>query len=292
MFLGGARPFGLGLLAPPGIKTAERWKTASHRYDIERKLGEGAFGKAYLVTDRDTLQPGVSKVAQDPQAAESFTAEAGALWKLIGVPGIPGLIESGKDYFVTEFILGKPLEKVVFGGPKLTSFERICLGRTIADIFSGVHEQEIIHADLKPENILATEDGLVILDFGLAFEVGKPPFPEGVPAGTEPYMSPEQIMGAWNHVGPPTDVYALGVILYEMLTKRLPFTPDKPFEALQEEVLTTPPIRPSSYVKLPKKVDDLICRMLAKDYTHRPTMTQVKRALSDYSVKCPWLRSS
>lgn len=290
MFLGGARPFGLGLLAPPGIKTAERWTTAQHRYEIQKKLGEGAFGRAYLVLDRDTQQPGVSKVARDRVSAEGFKEEAGALWRLIGVHGIPGLIESGKDYFVTEFVLGKPLEKVVFGGTKLSTFERLCLARTLADIMAQVHEQKIVHADLKPENILATDDGLMILDFGLAFETGKAPYPPGEPLGTEPYMSPEQIMGAWKHVGPPTDVYALGAILYEIVTGRLPFSPDKELEALQEEVLTQPPIRPSSYARIPKAVDDLICRMLAKDYARRPTMTQVKRALAEYAVECPWLR--
>ena len=290
MFLGGARPFGLGLLAPPGIKTAERWKTAQYRYKIERKLGEGAYGRAYLVSDRDMLQPGVSKVAQDRESAAGFTAEAGALWKLIGLPGIPGLIESGKDYFVTEFVVGKSLDQIVFGRPKLAISERLCLARTIADIMSKVHEQGIVHADLKPENILATDDGLVILDFGAAFEHGEAPYPPGEPLGTEPYMSPEQIMGAWEHVNEPTDVYALGVMIYEFLTGRLPFDPDKELPELQQEVLTQPPIRPSSYARIPKKVDDLVCRMLAKDYARRPTMAQVKRALAQYAVKCPWLR--
>lgn len=290
MFIGGARPFGLGLLAPPGIKAAERWKTAQYQYNIVKKLGEGATGVAYLVEDRDTGQVGVAKVALDAEAARSFTSEAGALWKLIGIPGIAGLIESGKDYFVTEFVDGDSLEKVVFDGAPLTISEKLCLARTVADIMSKVHGHGIVHVDLKPENVLATEEGLVVLDFGFSYEVGKAPYLRGEVVGTDQYMSPEQITGSWKHVKQPTDVYALGVILYEFLTGELPFEPTGSLEELQRVVLTEVPYRPSSYARIPKKVDDLICRMLAKDYARRPTMAQVKRALSEYAVKCPWLR--
>jgi len=288
MALGEIRPYGLGLLAPPGAKTAQTWEKARERYIVRKTLGEGAFGTAYLVEDKDTRQVGVAKVARDKIAAEGFQSEAGALWELIGVSGIPGLIESGKDYFVTEYVEGRPLDAILFDGEDLSVTERLCVGETLAEILARVHDRGIVHADLKPENVLETDEGLILLDFGLSYEAGKAPYYKGEVAGTDAYMSPEQMHGYWKHTNEPTDVYALGVMLYEMLTGRLPFVPDKPFEVLQEEVSTVAPVRPSYYVRIPKKVDDLVCRMLAKDPAKRPTMEEVARRLAPYATTCPW----
>lgn len=260
----------------PGISRAPYWKQASERYEVLRTLGRGAQGIVYLVRDRDLGIDGIAKVALDPDAWVDIRNEAGVLWALEGIRGVPTLMEAGRDFVVSEFIDGAPLDKVVFDGVPLTLTQKICLIRDLASTLDKIHARKIVHADLKPENVIATDGWLVVIDFGLAFEEGDLPYPSGEFVGTPEYAPPEQREGWWSIVGRAADIYALGVIAYEMLTGELPDLAHRNPERRNKAV--------------PAPVDQLVARMLEPSPRNRPTASTVKRLLASHARECPWVR--
>ncbi|MFT3765556.1 MAG: serine/threonine-protein kinase [Minicystis sp.] len=233
--------------------------TFDHRYKIQKLLGEGGMGFVYLARHKVIDKKVAVKVlradlAKDREILDRFLQEAKAA-SSIGNPHIVdisdfGDLPDGSTYFVMEFLDGQSLSQLVDSGVRL-AVERIChIALQIADGLSAAHAQGIVHRDLKPDNIFVISRGsdhdfVKVLDFGIAKVAGNANTKltkAGAVFGTPHYMSPEQAAGA--PVDHRTDIYALGVILYEMVSGQLPFNADNFMGILTQHMYKAPvPIR-------------------------------------------------
>jgi len=259
------------------------------RYVVEKILGEGGFGTVYLALDEQLGRPVAIKVPR--QRDSSDKAELDRIYEeartavelkhssIVTVHDV-GRTEEGIPFVVMEYIDGQPLEDLL-RSERLSHPEAAQLMAEIASAVHHAHTRGFVHRDLKPSNILL--DGTkhpYVVDFGLTLHEDTQASHAGEYAGTLPYMSPEQVRGESEHVDGRTDVWALGVILYEMLTGRRPFRADRRSE-LETKIL-------SGTVKPPRQIDDSvpatlerICsRCLAVDVMQRySTAADVKRDL-------------
>ena len=250
------------------------------RYLIERELGRGGISVVYLAHDQQLLsKPVVIKVLLeqsedldlDGWSRQKFEQEIEALAR-IDHPGVVGVFDAGKlpngkPYFVMQFVEGVTLRSVISAqGMDLARVERII--RQISHALGAAHEKGVIHRDLKPANIMLQrlgekEEYVKLIDFGIATVKDSHVRPSGETsrvAGTILYMAPEQLMGKPSLA---SDIYALGVITYEMITGRQPFNPDSPFELLELQragVKVKPTmLRPD----LPSKAQEVILKALS-----------------------------
>jgi len=221
----------------PGIKLG--------RYEIRSQIGEGGMGEVYLAQDSQldrivALKILSTEIARDQQRLYRFLQEARAASKLksANVAHIYEIGEvEGHHFIAMEYVEGEPLNKRM-GGRPMEAAQIVKLGIQIARALDEAHAKGITHRDIKPQNIIVTSDAEVkMLDFGLAKLSGIPsendltPDSElatkvktspGIVMGTVSYMSPEQSMG--RDVDHRTDIFSLGVVLYEMATGRVPFS--------------------------------------------------------------------
>lgn len=200
------------------------------RYRIERRLGRGGMGVVYLAHDPRLNRPVAIKLlprylSLDDTARRRLEAEARAA-SALDHPSIVtiyeiGEAEGGQVFIAMAYYEGETLRRRLERGP-LPVAEALALAARIAEGLAAAHAQGIVHRDVKPGNILVTPDGSVrIVDFGIARAAGSAPTRTGAALGTVAYMSPEQTRG--EAVAPGTDVWSLGVTLYEMLTGQRPF---------------------------------------------------------------------
>ncbi|MGZ8468933.1 MAG: tetratricopeptide repeat protein [Gemmatirosa sp.] len=205
-------------------------------YHLRRVLGEGGMGVVYLAERDDLRSVAAIKILRDawlsPARRERFAIEQRTLAQL-NHPSIArlfdaGTLPDGTPWFVMEYVQGEAITAHC-ARRDATLTERLRLFREVCEAVQHAHRHAIIHRDLKPSNILVTEDGTVkLLDFGIAKQLEEAQEPDdgahtrtGLRAMTPAYAAPEQLRG--ERVGLHTDVYALGVVLYELLTNRLPF---------------------------------------------------------------------
>ena len=195
-------------------------------------LHKGAMGRIFVVSRADRSTPMVMKVPRfgPDEGAEnliSFETEVNILPALSG-PHVPHFVAAGDiakvPYLVLEWIEGSSLDRVLKRGP-LRADQVSRVGAALADALHSLHRQDAIHLDLKPENVILRHTGVVVLiDFGLAHHARYPDLlaqEKRFAAGSAPYISPEQLMGTRSD--PRSDIFALGVVLYEMVTGKLPF---------------------------------------------------------------------
>ncbi len=205
------------------------------RYEILQTLGQGGMGVVYLARqkklDRLVAIKAISPyLAQEPEIRERFAAEASVLARL-SHPNIVTLYDYIEEpdalYLVMEYVEGKPLSEILKAGPlPLESIRKYFY--QILDAFTYAHGRGVIHRDIKPSNIIITPEGQVkILDFGVAkiLSADHSQTRTGMRLGTLMYMSPEQVKGEKN-IDARSDIYSLGVVLFEMLTGRPPYDPD------------------------------------------------------------------
>jgi len=205
------------------------------RYCIIRQLGAGAMGSVYLARDTQLDRDVALKVPQfkegrEPQIMARFYQEARAA-ATIHHPHVCPVYDVGEidgiPYLTMAFIEGKPLEEWVSSGKPLNERQIATIGRKIAEALYEAHKKGVIHRDLKPANIMINRRGEpIVMDFGLAQRAREDDTRltrMGAILGSPAYMSPEQVRGETDTTGPGTDVFSLGVILYELLARRLPF---------------------------------------------------------------------
>lgn len=244
------------------------------RYRTVRLLGAGGMGQVYLADDPELRRRVALKVMgarwSEVEARRRLLEEARAASGLshAGIAAIHDVLDGGtRPVIVMEYVEGRPLSDLIAEGPLPVGFA-LRLAIQLADAMSYAHDRGILHCDLKPANVQLTPDRTAkILDFGLArarfTESGEPSRGRTGPLfGTPCYMAPEQIEGRRATVA--SEVYSLGVVLFELLTGCLPFDASDPPTSLAD-ILHTPPPAPSSLVpSLPAAVDGVTLRALAK----------------------------
>ncbi len=246
-------------------------------YKIIELLGSGAMGKVYLafdpVLERDVAIKVMHRhLSSDKKTNERFIQEARAVASLKH-PNIVTIYEAGKAkqgrYIVMEYVPGKPLSDLLNSKGMVDTKFAIEL---ITQILSGLkcaHDKGIFHRDIKPDNILTTPDNIAkILDFGIAKMVTKAGLTAaGDILGTVEYMAPEQMLG--EKIDHRCDIYATGVVLYQILTKRLPSVGENPVEIIHKAIHENP--RPPSYYNrlISPEVNRAVLKAISKDKEER-----------------------
>lgn len=259
------------------------------KYQLGQLLGQGGMGAVYRSFHPVLNQPVAVKVMQntlaaDPQAQQRFLREAQVVAGLAH-PNIVNIfdvdIQDGRPYIVMEYLDAGSLADRLQAGP-LTLAAALQLAAPLADALEYAHQRGLVHRDLKPANVLLRPDGSPVLaDFGLARPVQADSAAQitatGAVMGTLAYMAPEQFSG--QPTDARADIYSFGVMLYEMLTGRLPFTGDSA-QIMYGHLQQPPPSLRVARPDLPESIEQLVQRMLSKDPAWRPQrMAEVASAL-------------
>jgi WD40 repeat protein len=244
-------------------------------YEIQGVLGHGGMGIVYRAWDQRLKRPVALKMIRgdanpSPDQLRRFRAEAEAVARLqhANVVQIYEVGEvHGRPYLALEYVDGPSLARRLGGAP-LPSRQAAAIAVTLARAVQAAHDQGVIHRDLKPANVLLTSKGMPkVTDFGLAKLLGveEGQTQSGAIIGTPSYMAPEQALGKVREIGPAADVYALGAILYEMLTGRPPFRADTALNTVYQVAVEDPlpPRRLQS--KVPLDLETICLKSLQKD---------------------------
>jgi serine/threonine protein kinase len=258
------------------LRPLQRGQVIADRYELSEELGRGGMGQVWLAFDRELDRPVAVKFHdQDRQAGEArFEREAHAAAAL-SHPNIVRIYDygaaEGRPFIVLEHIAGGTLADRLASGKALPHSDAEQIARDVAAALAHAHAHGIVHRDLKPSNILLDAEGQAKLgDFGIARSGEHSTLTEaGTMLGTAAYMAPEQATGE-APVGPPADVYAFGVIIFQMLTGRLPFEGNSALEiALKHRTAKPPPVE--TYRRdAPVRLAALAARALAKEPAARP----------------------
>ena len=244
------------------------------RYRLERKLGSGGMADVWLATDTELSRPLALKVlherfAQDASFVERFRREAAAAAGLQH-PNVVGVFDRGEFdgsyYIAMEYVEGSSLSELIERGLNVPQVIEITRQVLAAERFA--HEHGIVHRDIKPQNVIVDPAGRVrVLDFGIARAGASEITQTGSVMGTAQYLSPEQAQG--HEVTPASDIYSTGVVLYEMLTGRVPFDGDSAVAVALKQVSEQPQAPSALNPGVPRALDAVVLRALAKDPANR-----------------------
>jgi serine/threonine protein kinase len=260
--------------APTGSLPAD-WPTLPG-YEILAELGRGGMGVVYKARQLSLQRVVALKMIRDgalagPQQRARFRIEAEAAARMEH-PNIVQIYEvgehAGRPYFAMEFVEGGSLDKHLAGRPQPPP-QAAELVRSLARAVQHAHEQNVVHRDLKPSNILLGADGTPkVTDFGLAKRLDSESTAwtqDGAVLGTAGYMAPEQAGGQVHKVGPALDVYALGAILYELVTGRVPFQ-DSSWQQTVQQILHDEPVPPVQLrPEVPRDLETICLKCLEKE---------------------------
>ena len=262
------------------------------RYRLEQELGRGAMGIVYRATDlvlerTVALKELPARFTADDQYVQRFRREAKALAQLShpNILQVYDLIErDGRVWMALEFVNGGDLTGYLADKKRLAPGEAAALIAAVADGLALAHGRGIIHRDIKPANILLTTDGTPkISDFGIAKNTRSTALTqEGMTLGSPAYMSPEQCSG--EGIDERSDIYALGITLYELVAGRVPFTGDTS-SVLAQHIVSQPPSPASFADDIPEQLERVVLRMLAKAPGNRiQTLAEVANLLAATEV--------
>ncbi len=262
-------------------------------YRIESELGSGGMGTVYRGTELNLDRPVAIKVlnpefGRKPEILERFRAEAKAQANLnhTNVATLYAfIIQEGSALMVMEFVDGENFQQMVNRRGAIPYTEAIPLFQQALAGIGAAHRMGIVHRDMKPANIMRNKQGVVkVMDFGIAKLMGERGMTRtGTQIGTVFYMSPEQVKG--QGADERSDIYALGVTLYEILTARVPFMAESEFEVLTSHVNSAPPPLSTSGALIPKSIEHAVLKALAKRPQDRfQTVAEFSRALERMDV--------
>jgi serine/threonine-protein kinase len=246
------------------------------RYRIQRKLGAGGMADVYLAEDQELGRRVAIKIlnsrhGNDDQFIERFRREAKNAAAL-NHPNIVSIYDRGEAedtyYIAMEFLDGRTLKELIVGRGAAPINVAIEYARQILSALRFAHRHGIVHRDIKPHNVLVDGEGRVkVTDFGIARAGTSQMTETGSIVGTAQYLSPEQAKGG--EIDPRSDLYSLGVVLYELLTGKTPFDGETPVEIAMKHLSTTPKPPSSLRPDVPRELDMVVMRALAKDPDER-----------------------
>ncbi|MFG2042581.1 PASTA domain-containing protein [Dactylosporangium sp. NPDC048998] len=258
------------------------------RYRVRSRVAKGGMATVYTALDERLERTVALKIihpaqSRDPQFVDRFTDEAKTIARLTH-PNVVAVYDQGTyhglPYLVMEYVRGRTLREVLAERRRLQPQEALAIMEQMLAAIAAAHRAGLVHRDVKPENVLVAEspgethniiDGVVkVADFGLARAVEASADETGSQLmATVAYVAPELVTDG--HADPRTDVYSAGIVLFEMLTGRVPYEADRPVEVAWQHVDRDVPF-PSRYVPgLPPQVDDLVARATRRDPGGRPT---------------------
>ncbi|MEU7691775.1 protein kinase [Microbispora hainanensis] len=266
----------------------------TRRYLLQERIATGGMSVIWRAFDQSLQRLVAIKVldgslGDDNPGRELMRREARATARLIHPDAIEvydygeTVTNGGRlaSFVVMRLLEGRSLADRIIEGP-LPWAEAVEIAAGLAKVLAAAHDRGIVHRDVTPENVLLADDGPKLLDFGIAAFIGEADDQLVADFGTPPYVAPERLKGTT--ADPAVDVYALGVLLFEMLTGTLPY-PEKTWEDIEAARREGPPPTPEGVPGLPQEVADLCRRCLCPDPVDRPTARAVAAALT--SMKKP-----
>jgi len=265
-------------------------RVLNDRYRIESKIATGGMGTVYSATD-ERLDRSVAvkilddRLAEDPAFVERFRREARSVAALAhpNIARVFDYVEADDEHFIVmELVEGEDLARLLQREDALSPDRAGRIAIQMCAALDHAHSAGIVHRDMKPANVIVTDgDTVKVTDFGIARAVGESKLTvTGAVMGSAHYISPEQANG--KEIGPASDIYSTGVVLYEMLTGRVPFTGES-LMAVAAKHLTDSVPRPSATNRsIPAVYDDIVERATAKDPRHRYSdAASLQQALQD-----------
>lgn len=268
------------------------------RYRVIEKVGGGGMADVYKAEDIELGRVVALKIlhkqfATDEGFLERFRREARAAAKL-NHPNIVSIYDVGQEdgvyFIVMEYVKGVTLKKLIQKDAPMSTEKVVHIGMQIAKAMEFAHEHEIIHRDIKPQNVIITDTGEIkVTDFGIARAGSTSTMTRtGAILGTAHYISPEQAQGSV--VGPTTDIYSLGVVLYEMATGELPFRGENPVAVALKHINDTPLPPRQVFAGVPESLEAVILKAMAKDPSSRYRSAEalrddLKRVIEGLPVK-------
>ncbi|MCC6375703.1 MAG: Stk1 family PASTA domain-containing Ser/Thr kinase [Microbacteriaceae bacterium] len=252
------------------------------RYQIRSRIARGGMATVYLATDLRLERKVAIKVmhghlADDADYRLRFIQEARSAARLAH-PNVVNVYDQGQDdetaYLVMEYLPGMTLRDLLNEQPVLTTEQAIDIMQSVLSGLSAAHRNGIVHRDLKPENVLLADDGRIKLsDFGLARAVTQQTATGAALLGTIAYLSPELVTRGI--ADERSDIYALGIMLFEMLTGEQPFKGSQPFQIANQHANSSVPLPSSINPSIPVELDELVLWASAKDPDQRPSDARV-----------------
>ncbi len=258
------------------MTTQDRPAIINERYELIRRIGRGGMADVFLARDRLLDRSVAIKVlfaefAVDPNFVERFRREAQAAANL-SHPNIVNVFDWGKHsgtYFIAmEFVDGRTLADILRSNGHLTSKQAAEIASEVAAALGFAHAAGLVHRDIKPANILIGTNGSVkVADFGIARAMNSPTESNltqaGAVMGTATYFSPEQAQGA--QPDPRSDLYSLGIVMYEMIAGRPPFTGENPVSIAYKQVHDYPTPLNRLVADVPRPYEAIVAKLLTKD---------------------------